>query len=264
MVANGQTSAGPWANAYCMRKASRACVVIASALVSTMAMIILSGPAHAAEQTAAINTGGIDGQVFLGTSIPRTIKHKTFKDNLICGTANRSLPVIRANGEALLDAVVFIENAPSSKPFPASAQKVTVNQDGCTFLPYLSVLALGGELEIINSDPVLHNIHAFEQIGAMERTVFSVSQPMRGDITRHNVDDGRSLRLTCDAHNFMLGFVFIADNPHYDIVDEDGGFRITGLPAGTYTVSVWHGVLGVISKTVTVPAGSLVSQNFSY
>lgn len=262
MDANGQASISPGADTRNAR-GQRRLRAVAIAL-SVLAAWGLPNMAKAAELAANGNTGGIDGQVFLGTANPRTVTHKVFKDNLICGVATRNLSVVRANGEALLDAVVFVENAAQDKPFPASARKVTVNQENCAFSPYLSVLALGGELEIINSDPILHNIHAYEQINAMERTMFSVSQPQRGDITHHNVEDGRALRLTCDAHNFMLGYVFVADNPYYDVVNDEGGFRITGLPTGTYTVSVWHGVLGIISKTVTVPAGALVSLDFAY
>lgn len=207
----------------------------------------------------------IYGTISLEKETPQVRGYKIFKDHQICGVDLREIPVVRNNGKALLDAVVYIENAPEGKPFPAGAKKVTINQKRCFFEPYLSVVAQGGEIEVINSDPVLHNIHVYEKSGATERNVFNVSQPMRGDITRHMINAmGNTLRLTCDAHNFMLGYVFVAKSPYYAVVDNDGQYRITGLPPGTYTITVWHGVLGEQSETVTVSSGTLSHVSFAY
>lgn len=237
---------------------------IGAAFVGTL---LLYGTAMSQNKPQTPNPGEITiyGSISLKEAAPHVRAYKIFKDHQVCGIDLREIPVIKNNGDALLDAVVYIENAPEGKPFPAAARKVTINQKRCFFEPYLSVVAQGGEIEVINSDPVLHNIHVYEKAGGTERSVFNVSQPMRGDITRHVIKStGNMLHLTCDAHNFMLGYVFVAKSPYYAVVDNEGQYRITGLPAGTYTVTVWHGILGEQSETVTVPSGSLAHVSFTY
>ncbi len=249
---------------------NRPTITIASFAASlALAGIALSAPsdspAPSPAPSPALSEITIYGRVLLENAKPRVASYQIFKNNPICGVKLREIPLIKNNGDALLDTVVFIENAPNDKPFPAAATKVTINQKRCFFEPYLSVIANGGELEIINSDPVLHNIHVYEKVGEIERTIINISQPQRGDITHHVVDaDGIALRLTCDAHNFMLGHVFVAMTPYYAVVDDQGNYRISGLAPGTYKVSVWHGVLGVQSKTVTVPASTLMRVDLSY
>ena len=72
------------------------------------------------------------------------------------------------------------------------------------------------------------------------------------------------MKVECDAHDFMHAFVFVAKNPYYSVVDENGNFEIGDIPAGNYTIKVWHGVLGEQEDTVTVDAGGNASVTMSY
>ncbi|NIR59986.1 MAG: hypothetical protein GWO02_10890, partial [Gammaproteobacteria bacterium] len=185
----------------------------------------------------------------------------------VCGPEWRDLSLVRANGDALIDAVVYLEDIERGKPFSAAAKKVTINQKACTFEPYLSVMANSGELEAVNSDPVLHNIHVYElTTGGVRRTVMNVSQPERGDIVakRITLAQGRALKVECDAHDFMHAWVFVARNPYYAVVDREGRFQIDDVPPGDYIVRVWHGSLGIRGVRVTVPAGDSVSLHLSF
>ncbi len=54
------------------------------------------------------------------------------------------------------------------------------------------------------------------------------------------------MKVECDAHDFMHAFVFVAKNPYYAVVGDDGSFNIGDIPPGKYKVNVWHGVLGIV------------------
>jgi hypothetical protein len=119
----------------------------------------------------------------------------------------------------------------------------------------------------VNVDHTLHNIHTYEQIGKARRTVMNVSQPNAGDTVTKKVKlrRGDGMKIECDAHDFMHGFVYVAKNPYYSVVDENGGFSIDGIPAGTYEVVVWHGFLGEVKAgEVTISAGGAATMDLSY
>ena len=56
----------------------------------------------------------------------------------------------------------------------------------------------------------------------------------------------------------MRAVVVVTENPFHAVVDEDGEFRLEGVPAGTYTVVAWHPDLDEVKETVVVPEGGSV------
>lgn len=70
--------------------------------------------------------------------------------------------------------------------------------------------------------------------------------------------------LECDAHDFMLSWLFAAENPYAVVVDAEGGFAIPDLPPGTYAVGAWHPFLGVRDQQVTVTAGGATEIGFEF
>jgi hypothetical protein len=239
--------------------------IIGIALVA--ALSLWSHRASADYEAIAVANGGVvKGTVLLSGAKPRIKRYMVSKNPEICGPEPRDMPLVHANGDALLDAVVYLEDIARGKPLPAAAKKVTINQKGCGFEPYLSVMVNGGELEAINSDSILHNIHVYSLTGGVRHTVMNVSQPERGNIVakRITLAQGRALKVECDAHDFMHAWVFVARNPYYAVVDGEGRFEIGDVPPGDYLVRVWHGVLGIRAKPVTVPPGETVSLKLSY
>ena len=188
------------------------------------------------------------------------------KQTDICGGNYRDSPIVTIRAGVLRHVVVYLEDVPEGKPFRAAAKKVTINQVGCWFVPFLSVLMDGGELEAVNSDPLLHNIHIYELLGQGRSTVASVSQPRKGDIMTMSVhlDEGKALKVECDAHDFMHAFVFVADNPYYALVRPDGSFEITDVPPGRYAIHAWHPYLGEKSAAIEVEADGVVTVDFSF
>ncbi len=144
---------------------------------------------------------------------------------------------------------------------------LTLTQEACEFGPALGVIANLGELTAVNLDHTLHNIHTYELIGNARRTVMNVSQPNAGDTVTKEIKlrKGNGMKVECDAHDFMHSFVYVAKNPYYSVVDENGHFEIGDVPAGTYTIMVWHGQLGEIEGgEVTVEANGEVTFDMSY
>jgi hypothetical protein len=67
----------------------------------------------------------------------------------------------------------------------------------------------------------------------------------------------------CDVHGWMNAYVGVMDHPFFAVTDDNGGFEIPGLPAGTYTVEAWHEKLGAISQSVTLTAKETKAVTFT-
>ncbi|NOZ54598.1 MAG: hypothetical protein GXP08_15935 [Gammaproteobacteria bacterium] len=211
------------------------------------------------------NGGSIIGNVNFSGADPDPKIFTITKDNDTCGTGERKIDFVRVTNGALNDTVVYLKKVKSGKAFPAELNKREINQDKCNFAPFLSVMKNNNKLTVLNSDPVLHNIHTYELIGKARKTVFNISQPP--ELTRINktvkLKRGSAMKLECDAHDFMHGYVFVAKNPYFAIVKDDGSFVIDNVPEGEYNIAAWHGLLGEKKGKVTVTADSKTSIDFT-
>jgi hypothetical protein len=102
---------------------------------------------------------------------------------------------------------------------------------------------MGASIEIVNDDPILHNVHAREQTPDGPRTVFNIAQPVRGQRTKIDAPFTRPgvVTLTCEAgHPWMTAHVLVANHPYVAVTGDDGAFTIENVPAGTYPITMWH------------------------
>lgn len=212
------------------------------------------------------NGGTITGKVNFSGKDPDPKIFTITKDNEVCGDGDRIIDFVRVTNGALNDTVVYLKKMKSGKAFPADLGKLEVNQKKCGFVPFLSVMKNKDKITVRNSDPVLHNIHTYEIIGKAKKTVFNISQPPELTTIDKTVKlkRGTSMKLECDAHDFMHGYVFVAKSPYFSVVKNDGSFSIDNVPPGKYKVIAWHGFLGEVKGKVTVAAGGKASVDFTF
>jgi hypothetical protein len=72
------------------------------------------------------------------------------------------------------------------------------------------------------------------------------------------------IKLKCDVHPWMLGFVIVNKNPYFAVSKEDGKLDIKDVPAGTYTVEAWHEKFGTKTQQVTVTDGKPTQAKFEF
>lgn len=220
--------------------------------------------ASAYEGGAVSGGGKVSGKVAFKGAAPAPKVLPITKDNAVCGNGNREVVEVNAKGGNLAGAVVYVARIEKGKPW-GEIEKPLLNQQSCRFAPEVTIVRKDADLTVRNSDPVLHNIHTYEIIGAVRRTMFNVGQPDKGDLKQPiKVRRANAIKVECDAHDFMHAWAFAADNPYAVVTREDGSFSLDELPAGDYEVKAWHPVLGEKSAKVTVAAGGAASASFEF
>ena len=170
-------------------------------------------------------------------------------------------PIHLVNDGRLANVFVRITAGLPEGPYPMPAQAATLNQDGCLYSPRVVGLMVGQDLEIMNSDPLQHNIKAVPTINRG----FNISQPRAGmTSTRSFADAEVMVPLECSVHSWMNAYVGVVEHSYFATSESDGSFTITGLPAGTYTLEAWHETLGTQTSEVTVGADGATSVEFDY
>jgi plastocyanin len=150
------------------------------------------------------------------------------------------LTVGKNNG--VKQAFVYLDGVPTPEDLRPRAS-VTVDQSRCEYGPHVRAVTAGTQLDIVNSDPILHNVHARQVTDRGVETLFNIAQPIRGQrtsveprLTRPGV-----VRLTCEAgHPWMTAYILVASHPYVSVTNDDGEFVIADVPAGTYPIQMWH------------------------
>ena len=115
-----------------------------------------------------------------------------------------------------------------------AAELALVNQRGLQFVPRVQAIALGQTVRFTNQDSETHNVHVVSPGFAFNQSM-APGQPR--DFTP---DHPGVMRLACDIHHHMRGFVVVSPTPWVQVCDRDGRFRLEGVPAGHYVLNVWH------------------------
>ncbi len=239
--------------------------LLISTTIAGLCTMPLVGQSAPYKEVTVSNGGSITGTVAYSGKARKPKIYSITKDNDVCGTEARKIEYVRVNNGKLMDSVVYLEKVKEGKPFPADIGKGTIVQEGCKFSPFLGVMKNKQQIRAINKDPVLHNIHTYEILGRVKKTVFNVSQPDQNTISKTvKLKKGAAMKVECDAHDFMHSFVFVAKNPYFSVVAEDGSYKIDNIPAGKYKIKAWHGILKDQKGKVEVAAGGTTTVDFNF
>ena len=241
------------------------------AVAAWFLMTSLCVPAYAYEEIAVSNGGTLAGTITLLGEVPKPKGYNltTLPDPVYCGRISdgqgwRILQPFQVGpaGE-FRDVVVYLEGIDEGKPFDDRGLPQIEAKD-CLFVPFTTVVRDDQTVTVVNMDPVMHDIQAYETSHLGPRVLFNVPLPMnpqhprnfkdRSDAAmyhRHmagapmkqlvNLTKGRRIFvMQCGFHAYMESWGLAVTNPYVAKTDEQGRFTITDIPPGTYKLVVWH------------------------
>lgn len=167
--------------------------------------------------------------------------------------------VVRAADGGLANAFAHLKGNFADTPVPSTP--VVLDQHNCFYRPHVIGIRAGQLLEIRNTDPTTHNVHALSMAG----NEFNISRgagapPLTAVMTAPEA----MMRLTCDIHNWMTIYVGVMSHPYFAVSGADGTFTIADVPPGHYELEVWHERYGPKTQTIDVVAGQTSALEFSY
>lgn len=253
-------------------------------------LLFSAGPLRAYEVTEVANGGTIAGKVTLEGPVPQPkgFNLVTFPDPAYCGRISNGngwrllRDFIVGQDHGLKDVVVMLEGVGAGKPFDLSIPRIEARD--CQFAPFVTVVRDGHGVEMVNMDPVMHDIQAYEtsrKLGA--RVLFNSPLPMnkqhqRGNLhathrhlpgpsmlERIHLTKGRRIFfMQCGFHAYMESWAVAVTNPYYTITDANGAFSIDHIPPGTYRLVIWHPQTGPMQeRTVVVAPHGIASLSLS-
>ncbi|MCI0398752.1 MAG: carboxypeptidase regulatory-like domain-containing protein [Chloroflexi bacterium] len=219
-------------------------------------------PAAGGYQGGTVSDGGtISGKItYSGPAVePETVE--TDKDQEVCGD---SIEITRVKTDAsggLANAIVRITDISSGKPLDTLGSDFVLDQNGCEYVPAALVVPVGSAITILNSDGILHNIHTTP----FDNPPLNIAQPAtEPEVSSDPFTIPEIIPVSCDVHSWMEATLIVVDNPYAVTTGEDGSFTLDDVPAGTYTIEVWHAELGTQTMTVTVEAGGTATADVEF
>ena len=141
--------------------------------------------------------------------------------------------IVNAEGKPLADTVLSLSGGPASAG--SRTAKATMDQRAQTYVPHVLAVSTGTQVSFPNNDNIRHQVYSFSPAKRFELRLYE-GTPSKPEL----FDKPGVVALGCNIHDWMLGYIFVTDDPWFAVSDEQGRVRFDQLPAGHYQVSLWH------------------------
>jgi plastocyanin len=202
-------------------------------------------------------SGTLAGKVKLTGLAPTLANLPVTRDMKVCGTSkpDESLEV---KDSGVKNAVIWFPDTPQARAAKLPKQKL--DQQACVFVPHVLAAPFGSVVDVVNSDKALHNVRA--QAG--ETRLMNYAMPIPGHVVPTKLKREGIFKVSCDVHPWMRAWLLVLPTSALAVTDENGAYRIEGLPAGKHRIRIWHERLGEKDAEVEIAAGKTATHDVEY
>jgi hypothetical protein len=204
-------------------------------MASTMALAVLA----TSSALFAADWGAIQGRFVVDGQPPKPAPLVVAKDQFCIDKNPTNESIVVGEDGALANVLVFLRVGRREKielhPDYASklSEPVVLDNQGCHFVPHVTLLRAGQQIILKNSDPTGHNTN----IGGIFNQIIPAGSQTPTKIARAAA---LPITVTCNIHPFMRGYVLVQDHPYMAVSNEEGIFEIKNVPAGKREFIFWH------------------------
>lgn len=160
------------------------------------------------------------------------------RDPRVCGDS-AAVREVRLGGTGLTNALVWVEGVAAGKALP-EVRRTTLTIEGCRIEPRVTAMVAGSTVNVFSRDRATHKVNFYRE-GA-GTPVASVTTVDAGQVVpSESIGEKPGIvEARCEHHPWVRSWVAVFAHPYFAVTDDTGAFTIDQLPAGTYTVKVWH------------------------
>lgn len=225
-----------------------------------------------------VNAATVKGTIsYDGSEVParKLLDINTNEQHCITVTKGaKSEELVISKGKGIQNVVVYVRVS-GHKATPLK-ENPKVDQKDCRYLPHVLVVPTGTTVDLTSDDPVAHNVHSH----ATKNEAPNIQIPKKGVKIPYTLTKAEAIKLTCDIHGWMSGYIVAVDSNYYTVtgqkdekgkyIDPDayeasadtGKYTIKEVPTGRARVVVWHETLGTANKTVQIPEDGELTVDF--
>lgn len=174
----------------------------------------------------------------------------------VASAATLTVQVADQHGSALPDAVVTLSGPATA---PTGPLKADMDQRDQEFSPRVLAVHTGTQVKFPNSDNIRHQVYSFSPAKRFELRLYqgTPSQPLL-------FEKPGVVVLGCNIHDWMVGYIYVTDEPLFGVTDAKGALRLDQVPPGRYQATLWHprseDMQPVAGGAFEVPASGLTQR----
>lgn len=168
---------------------------------------------------------------------------------------------VLVNDGKLQNAMVYIKDGLGNRVFALPSTTAVLDQKGCVFIPRVLGVQTDQPLQMLNSDPLAHNVHGLPKNSASWNFSLGVKGMSR---TTSIAKSETMIEVKCDVHPWMRSYVGVFEHPYFMLSGADGAFALKDVPPGEYTIEAWHERFGVQTQKVILGAKETKTVEFVF
>lgn len=232
-------------------------------LLAILALLGCDGGSPAAPPSTPIDpaaTGTVRGKALFQGTPPRAGVIKMAAECAVLHPDPLPNDEVLVRDGRLQNVFVYVREGLEKFTFAPPSAPATMANRKCVYVPRVIGAQVNQPVEFTNEDPTDHNIHGFLSGGEFN---FMVS----GGGGRRGRKIGSTevmVRVKCDIHPWMIGWVGVVPHPFFAVTGPDGAFELKGVPAGSYVLEAWHEKYGTKTASVKVEAQGASDATFTF
>jgi hypothetical protein len=215
--------------------------------------VVIAVPSTRYVAEAVTTAGSVTGTIGASSALQPGAPVSTGPDAPTCGASIPEESVSRQGG-GIGGAVVWLDDIRHGKSLPLE-RRLELEIDHCRLVPRVQAAVMGSAVNVLAHELFREHLHFLA--GGEDRPRASVLLGQDEQVIPTNLPFAKpGLVIVKDAdHPWPTAYIAVFDHPYFAVSAPNGTFTIDGVPAGHYTLKVWHERAKLVEQSVDVPAG---------